>query len=141
MSLKINNAAYNALVRDGIAAQGDLLIVNINLCPMGKFKEEWEVVVSTDGRHTVAHSETGHHHQLRPYSPSPGVVLRAPTLWRDNKSPTPEMKSVVEVGEELAEIVHLRNHDTHETHILPAGTWVLLRQGRPTPEGWKVVAD
>jgi len=140
--MKINNEAYHALKRDGVAAQGDLLIVNINL--MRVVHDDWEIVHSADGGHTVAHSETGHHHRLE-YAPQDGLLanMRAPTLYRDPKAQDKEMRSVVVIDEvgPPAQIVHLRGYDRHETHILPPGTWVLLRQGRPTPEGWQKVTD
>jgi hypothetical protein len=141
---QINNEAYEALCRDGLAAQGDLLIVRADL--IGEVKDGWEVVVSATGSHVVAHSETGHHHVLRAYSPPAGIladgVLKAPTLWRNPNAENPELRSIVEVPVDgLAEIAHLRSNHTHETHILPSGCWVLIRQQRPTPEGWTVVTD
>lgn len=140
--MKVNNRAYEALLQEGITAQGDLLIVNIALLPT--VHDDWEVVHSPGGRHVVAHSETGHHHILKAYTPPTGLMahMAAPQLFRNPKAEDREMLSVVKIPpDSLGEIVHMREFDTHETHILPAGTWVLLRQGRPTPEGWKKVTD
>jgi hypothetical protein len=142
VSVKVNNKAYDALIRDGITAQGDLLIVNIALLPT--VHDGWEVVHSPNNRHVVAHSETGHHHILGAYTPPASLLahMAAPVLLRDPKAADREMVSVVKVPDDsLGEIVHMRDFDTHETHILPPGNWVLLRQGRPTPEGWKKVQD
>ena len=130
-----NNNAYKALLEEGIAAQGDLLIVRADL--IQEVKDEWEVVVSTSGHYVVAHSEAGHHHVLRPLAGS----LQSPVLWRDPRAENPELRSIVEVPEGCSEIVHMRSNHTHETHILPPGEWVLIRQQRPTPEGWAVVTD
>tara|TARA_Y100000389_G_scaffold195660_1_gene227412 strand:- start:827 stop:1261 length:435 start_codon:yes stop_codon:yes gene_type:complete len=140
----INNAAYTALCRDGIAAQGDLLIVRAD--KIGEVKDGWEVVTSAHGEHVVAHSETGHHHVLRAYSPPTGILagmaLQNPVLWRNPKAENPELRSIVDVPEGgLAEIAHLRSNHTHETHILPPGCWVLIRQQRPLDGAWSVVAD
>lgn len=145
--MQIDNATFKALMNDGISAQGDLLIVRRDL--LGATREGWEVVVSTlGGRHVVAHSETGHHHVLGGYTPPGGLLanmtLKHPNLWRNPKLPADqqEIRSIVEVpADSLGEIVHMRETHRHETHILPPGEWVLIRQQRPTPEGWRVVAD
>lgn len=142
MSLKIDNAVYKSLKETGVAAQGDLLVYSFALYPV--VREGMEVVHSSDGRHVVAHSETGHHHVLQAYTPPAGMLAKMadPVLFRNLKSQDPEMTSVVEIPEgSLAEIVHLRPNYTHETHVLPPGTWVLARQRRPTPQGWEKVSD
>lgn len=141
---RINNAAYLALCRDGLAAQGDLLIIRADI--IGEIKDGWDVVVSGSGEHVVAHSETGHHHVLRAYRPPAGILagmaLKALTLWRNPKAENSELRSIVDVPEGgFAEIAHLRSNHTHETHILPPGCWVLIRQQRSTPEGWSIVTD
>ena len=140
----ISDKTYVGLLADGMAAQGDLLVVRADM--VNDVKDDWEVVFSEDGSFVVAHSETGHHHVLRGYRPPTGLVagqsLKSPVLWRDPKAENPELRSIVEVPEgTLAEIVHLRDNHTHGTLRLPAGVWVLIRQQRPTPEGWEVVAD
>ena len=30
---------------------------------------------------------------------------------------------------------------THGTILVPPGVWYLIRQQRPTPEGWEIVTD
>ena len=141
--IEIKNRVYEALMREGISAQGDLLIVRSDL--IGEVRtNDWEIVISQGGGgQVVAHSETGHHHILRAWSPPKGVLAGAnPVLWRDPKAENPALRSIVEVLEgSPAEIVHLRSEHTHDLHILPPGCWVLIRQQRPTPEGWEMVTD
>ena len=135
----------------GTAAQGDLLIFNYHLGKqfgMDVSTDGFDVVSSHDGTHIVAHSETGHHHVLRAYQPDPGLLAslnlraEAPVLRRNKKDADPEMRALVDVAEgTLGEVVHKREFFTHGSLILPSGTWVICRQGRPTPEGWKKVTD
>jgi len=150
----INNEAYLALSNEGIASQGDLLIVKAEL--MAEAGEDiFKGMTPVDTRKTVkvvAHSETGHHHVLSAHVPSSSnlnqkailaeLTTKNPTLWRDLNADNPQIKSIVEVPEgALAEVVHMRENHTHATHIIPAGTWFFLRQQRPTPDGWTIVAD
>lgn len=139
-----NNPTYQALMRDGIAAQGDLLVVHLS--KMGRYDlDGFEVVSSPNDEHVVAHSETGHHHILRPYSgPDAGLLASMvnPTLKRNQKDADPEMRGVIEIAEgSVGSVVHKREAFTHGELILPSGTWIIARQGRPTPDGWKKVTD
>lgn len=132
---KMSEASFKALMREGIAAQGDLLIVRSDLFTPEEVDDTWEEVISTNGSWVVAHSETGHHHVLRGTKGS-----LPPALLRNSKSP--DLQSLVRIPEgHKAEIVHLRESHTHGTLILPPGAWYLLRQQRPTPEGWEIVTD
>ena len=141
----INDKTYKALLRDGITAQGDLIIVRDDLIE-GSLDSEtidssWEQVISTSGTHVVAHSETGHHHILRVFSPDHDSRKKA-MLWRNPAAQNPEIVSLTRIGdEEIGEIVHMRDTHVHETHYLPPGAWYLRRQQRPTPAGWELVAD
>ena len=133
----MNDESFKALLVDGIAAQGDLLIVRADLFMPEEVNPKWEEKISTTGSYVVAHSETGHHHVLRA---SPGAA--PPALLRNMNSDNPEITSMVRIPKDgTAEIVHLRDNHTHGTIILPPGAWYLIRQQRPTPEGWEVVVD
>jgi hypothetical protein len=133
----MNHESFKALIMDGIAAQGDLLIVRSDLFTSEEVDPAWEEVISTTGTYVVAHSETGHHHVLRATAGS-----ARPALLRNIRSENSEITSLVRVPKDgTAEIVHLRDSHTHGTIILPPGAWYLLRQQRPTPEGWEVVVD
>lgn len=135
-----DNPTYKALLADGIAAQGDLLIVSLSLAAANGMKIDepnFEIVAPPQGGHIVAHSETGHHHVLVPVTGYP-----APALFRNKKLPDPEMQAIVRIGEGgLGKVEHRRDFFTHGEIVLPSGNWVLARQGRPTPEGWKKVQD
>ena len=133
----MNLESFKALSRDGIVAQGDLLIVRADLHTPKETHPSWKKVISTTGSYIVAHSETGHHHILRATA-----GCANPVLLRKEGTENPEIESLVRVEDgNTAEVVHLRDTHTHGTLILPPGAWYLLRQQRPTPEGWSVVAD
>lgn len=109
--------------------QGDVGLKRVATFPAGL------VEAKRDGqRLIVTHSETGHHH----------VIDRARvTLYED---PTDPLTAWLEVhGDEslpqIAELVHERPWDTHETLEIPVGKWKIIRQREATPEGWRKVQD
>lgn len=115
-----------------IAAQGDLMLIQIALLPKGI-----EEVFAVNGRHTLAHSETGHDH----------IVMERPTVrlfkamdeLRAMLDGKPAAYLVVE--DEPAELKHLRDFDTHESIAVPPGTYEVRRQREYTPEGFRRAAD
>ena len=126
---------FKELIETGIVAQGDLLIVRADLLP-GEPDPSWEEVISTTGSHIVAHSETGHHHVLR----ARGADSAPPALFRDKGGDVVRSLLKIPAGSP-AEIVHRRESHTHGTILVPPGVWYLIRQQRPTPEGWEIVTD
>lgn len=106
------------------AAQGDLLLLRVNELPGGASE-----VQPTNGRHIVAHSETGHHHWLS----EDGVTI--------HREPGDTMVCYLRVAGDYADLVHDRPWDTHETIRIPRGTYQLRRQREYTPEGWRRVED
>lgn len=116
------------------AAQGDILVRRVKSIPSTAVA----VSLPADGRHVVAHSETGHHHVVE------GEVRYLRTVDtgdRDDTGPTAGMVAYLEVLSEHADVVHLRDFDTHETLRLPAGLWEIRRQREWAPEGWRRVED
>ena len=112
-----------------LGAQGDVMIVKVESIPDG-LRE----VKRVHGKLIVTHSETGHHHTIS----RPKV-----TMYEDPQDP---LVAWLEVhGEEnlpqIAELVHERNYDTHETLELPVGKWQIRRQREYSPEGWRMVQD
>jgi len=107
-----------------IAAQGDLLIIAISDLPPGIIE-----VPPTDGRHIVAHSETGHHHM---------VAGEAGQLFRH---PTDPMICYLRIDADFADFVHCRNFDTHESIRAPRGVYELHNQQEYSPAGWRRSAD
>lgn len=105
-------------------AQGDVMFVRIDRIP-GDAKP---VPAPKDGRIVVAHSETGHHHYLAAI----GVEMF---------QPADPMICYLRVSAELADVVHARPFDTHETIALGKGDWQIRRQREYTPEGWRQVQD
>lgn len=114
------------------AAQGDILIRRVSKVP-----EEYVAQKEPQGGHIVAHSETGHHHVVEA---APGSTA---TLYRKAGQETVEssMVSYLEVAGEVANLVHKRPWDTHETLALAEGTWEIRRQREHTPTGWRQVQD
>lgn len=111
-----------------VAAQGDLYIRRIDKLPEGSVP-----VPAIEGRHILAHSETGHHHVMLAERVN---VSRLPT--DDGKL----LRLFFEVapGEPVA-LKHLRPFDTHEPIMFSPGVYEARRQREYTPEGFRAVAD
>jgi hypothetical protein len=112
-----------------MAAQGDVMIIRV-----GEIPEGLNEVPRVNGKLIVTHSETGHHHTIE----RPGV-----RMYQD---PTDPLSAWLEVhGEEnlpnLADLIHERSYDTHETISIPPGKYKIRRQREHTPEGWQQVQD
>jgi hypothetical protein len=107
-----------------LAAQGDCLFRRIDALPPGL--EE----VKRSGPLVVAHSETGHHHQIE------NQAVRH--FERAERDPMICFLQVEGVG---AEVVHKRPFDTHATITLSPGFWEVRRQEEYTPAGWRRVED
>lgn len=107
-----------------MGAQGDVLFRRINHLPADAKAAE-----AIDGKHVVAHSETGHHHQLEAV---PGVRHYV------SEDPLIGYLSVEGVG---AEVVHARPWDTHETLRLTPGIYEVRRQREYVPGGFRRVED
>ena len=105
------------------AAQGDCLITAVDHMPDGLTEIE-----AIDGRHVVAHSETGHDHFIN------SVDAR---LYRG----ADPMVCYLRVDGEHADLTHARSFDQHETIRITKGIWEIRRQREHTPEGWKMVED
>ena len=104
-------------------AQGDLLFRRVDAIPA-----KAERVADEDGRHVLAHSETGHHH----WTSAEGAEF-----WREPGDP---LIAYLRVHDD-ATVEHARSWDTHAPIVLPAGVWELRRQREYTPEGWRRVED
>jgi len=110
---------------DSIGAQGDVMFIRVKEVP-GNYKE----VKPDCGKYVVAHSETGHHHQID----ADGRV----TMLVDAQDP---FTCYLRVEGFNAEVVHNRSFDTHETIALPPGLWQVRRQREYIPEGFRRVED
>lgn len=106
-----------------MAAQGDLLIIKTDAIP-----KTAKASTAENGKHILAHSETGHHHV---------IDSRSAQLLIDE---TNEFIAYLQVKED-AEVIHERSFDTHETLRLPAGNYEIRRQREYTPEGFRRAAD
>lgn len=105
--------------------QGDVLLV-----PIIKVPETATQILPEEGQYIITHSETGHHH----------VVMERPDIKQ--YSGMDIFQGFLEIGSsELAELLHLRDHHTHRTQPILPGAYLIQRQGRPTPEGWKKAVD
>ena len=105
------------------AAQGDLLIRRIDAIPADAVRRD-----PVDGRHVVAHSETGHHHVVD------ADVVEA------YESPASELIGYLNALSE-AQVTHLRPYDTHAPIMLTPGAYEIRRQREYVSEGWRRAAD
>lgn len=108
------------------AAQGDILLIRAESLPANMVR----VFPEDDGSLIVGHSETGHHHI---------VDADKVTMYRLPE----EIYECFLVVHEPAELRHLRSFDTHETILVPPGTYRVRRQRERayTPEGWRRAQD
>lgn len=112
-----------------MAAQGDVMFRKVESMPNDVVK-----IPSVDGKHIVAHSETGHHHFLK----DDGVEFFRST------DPFVAYLSVAdfhEQGDGGASVIHARPYDTHKTINLTPGIWEVRRQREYTPQGFRKVED
>lgn len=103
--------------------QGDVMIRRITAIPAGAVPS-----APIEGKHVVAHSETGHHHV---------IDSRSAKLLIDK---TNAFIAYLDVAEPVV-LEHLRSFDTHEPYLLPPGRYEVRRQREHTPEGWRRAAD
>lgn len=114
-----------------VGAQGDLLLIRVadDAVPKTSFVKSNPTV---DGKHIVAHSETGHHHTV-------AVLDDDVDFYVDPKD---DLRSFLVVKDILGKVLtHERSFDTHEALWLPKGTYELRRQEEYTPQGWRKVQD
>lgn len=105
------------------AAQGDILFVRVDELPADVKESN-----AKDGKHIVAHSETGHHHL---------VDAREARFFN---TPNPFI-CYLQIDGDYTDLTHNRSFDTHETLKIPNGTWKIVRQREYTPEGFRRVED
>jgi hypothetical protein len=143
------NATYEALVRDGIVAQGDIVVVWVDGTPPAEMQAtpDQEDLI-------VAHSETGHHHVASPVSgfvPKEGLLAKM--IGDKAKSDTHTFLRGAD-GERVTAVVnsvpvtitHKRNFFTHGTIEIPpvqkmgsVGYWEIIRQEVPVPGGGRAL--
>ena len=95
-------------------AQGEILLL-----PCAKIPDEAKPVQPVDGYHIVAHSETGHHHRV--------LGKHVNMLVMD------DFTSYLDVTEST-DLVHMRDHDTHETINLAGGSYMVRHARESLPE-------
>ena len=108
-----------------VAAQGDMILRRIDAIPANAVPARAE-----SGAFVLAHSETGHNH----------VVMERPgvTLLND---PADQFRAYLNVEGEPVELQHLRSYDTHESLLIPPGSYEVRRQREYTPEGFRRAQD
>ena len=110
-----------------MAAQGDFIIIRVDSIPAGM-----ELIKPTNGRITVAHSETGHDHvmlaeRVEAYQAPGTAAVDLYEMFLSVEAPTP--------------IEHLRSFDTHESIMVTEGNYMVRRQREYIPEGYRRAAD
>ena len=106
-----------------IAAQGDLLLIRVDEMPDGMVKS-----APVDGKHVLAHSETGHHH----------TVDAADVVLYD--APGDPLDGAMRVLRK-SQVTHERGFDQHESIGLDPGFYRVRRQREHTPEGYRRAQD
>lgn len=108
---------------DGLIPQGDVLIEQVEAVP-----EDAREIGPTDGRHIVAHSETGHHHV---------VDATGCRMFRPDDDP---LVCYLLAEGAYADIEHARPVYPHET-VRFRGVVKITRQREWTPQGLRAVQD
>ena len=111
-----------------MAAQGDLLLTRIDALPDGLEKNS-----PTDGKHIVAHSETGHHHVID--------AVRGKSTVKMYRLPEEIYEAFIVVEGDAATLEHERSFDTHEPIKIEPGVYRISRQREYTAEGFRRAAD
>lgn len=106
--------------------QGDVYLVPIVAIPPEALANP---VAAENGKLIVTHSETGHHH----------VVMERPEVQMFAGMDV--FRAFLNVEGDPVELVHLREHHTHETQIVAPGAWLIQRQAAYTPQGWERARD
>jgi len=106
-------------------AQGDLTYIEVENIPSGLTSISPEA-----GVHILAHSETGHHH----------VLDRVDSVQRYQDVES-EVTTFLKVVGDAVKLKHLRSHDTHGEHVIPAGNYKVTNGVQYTPEGMRRVVD
>jgi hypothetical protein len=108
--------------------QGDVAILPVTEIPQGLVEVQRE-----QGKIIVTHSETGHHH----------VIERPRVTMHQDADPLIAWLEVHDEADlpQIAELVHERDFDTHETWELPVGKYKVVRQRERAPEGWQRAQD
>lgn len=104
--------------------QGDVYLIPIKAIPPGA-----ALVGAENGQYIITHSETGHHH----------VVMERPDVRQF--SGMDMFRGFLDVQGKPAELIHLRDHHTHETQIVLPGAYLIQRQAAYTPQGWQMARD
>jgi hypothetical protein len=113
-----------------MAAQGDFVIMRVADLPENE--NFVEIEADATGNIVVAHSETGHNHVME---------RENVTVYRDSNTSDADLYELFMIVKEPAEIKHLRSYDTHETLLVPPGTYKIRRQREYTAEGFRRAAD
>lgn len=109
------------------AAQGEAFFRRVDAKP-----DDGVEVEPVDGKHIIAHSETGHHHLMD----ASGVTV----LERTENVPE-GMKILHLIVDEPTALEHLRATDTHEPIMFEKGHYEVRLQREYTPEGLRRVQD
>ena len=110
-----------------MAAQGDFIIQRIDTLP-----ENLAEIPAENGKVVVAHSETMHNHVME---------AQRVTAYKEPSTPDRDLYELFLKVEAPTEIEHLRSFDTHESILVPEGTYRIRRQREYTPEGFRKAAD
>lgn len=106
--------------------QGDVYLVPIKVIPQEALSRE---IAPVNGRFTITHSESGHHHIVKERSD-----IR-------QFSGMDMFRGFLDIVGEPAMLEHLRDHHTHAPQVIEPGAWLIQRQAAYTPQGWERARD
>ena len=122
-------------------AQGEVLIWDRDFAPKEILEglaglKNFQPMSLTDGCLILGHSETGSHHVLEPVAKTMPISKAAQALIDSANDNFIELKLFHECA-----LVHMRDHDTHTSFILPPGEYIRGIREEQTVQGWVRVAD
>lgn len=122
-------------------AQGEVLIWMKKFAPkevlekLSALKNMQEMKLE-NGMMILGHSETGHFHVLEPVAKSVHISKAAQALIDETNDMLVELKLF-----EPCQLRHMRNFDTHQAVVFPAGEYIRGIREEQTVQGWVRVAD
>lgn len=133
MSKSNTNGSLGTKVIGGVGAQGDVLFLRLGDIGAAEIPKSAVRVPPTNGRHVVAHSETGHHHV---------VDAMGTEMYSD---PADQFTCYLRMETvQHFDVIHLRDFDTHAPERFSHGAdgvIVVRRQREYIPGGHRRVED
>ena len=115
---------------NGVSFHGELAIVRAELLGITELPDDAKRQTAVDGKHVLAHSESGHHH----------FINAVEAEFYESSDP---LVCYLRVAGEVT-LQHgkpMTAPDRHGNQLLPAGLYRVTRQREWAPDGWGMVHD